>query len=165
MDELHADVEHAASVHSTQNRMVITARPLWVAAATGYLHIVRTLLDRGAQVNSTTTTGSTPLRAACGVGHSEMVHYLIARGADAELHDDHGNTNLMPVCSKGHVNIPIADYLIKSVIHRYSPPLPLVCLLCYLRKSRAIYCTCNLKCSKTWLQERKYTLSNFLNFP
>jgi len=57
------------------------APPLWCAAAAGHLDIVRLLIQKGANVNSTTKTNSTPLRAACFDGHFEIVQYLVQSGA------------------------------------------------------------------------------------
>ena len=61
------------------------APPLWCAAAAGHSGIVRLLVDRGANVNSTTKTNSTPLRAACFDGHFEIVQYLVQKGAGRRM--------------------------------------------------------------------------------
>lgn len=57
------------------------APPLWCAAAAGHFSVVRFLVRRGANVNSTTKTHSTPLRAACFDGHFDIVKFLIEEGA------------------------------------------------------------------------------------
>lgn len=57
------------------------APPLWCAAAAGHFPVVRFLVKRGANINSTTKTYSTPLRAACFDGHFDIVKFLIEEGA------------------------------------------------------------------------------------
>ncbi|KFO77594.1 Protein fem-1 A, partial [Cuculus canorus] len=88
--------------------------PPWGApAAAGHLHVVRSLLERGACVNQTTVTNSTPLRAACFDGHLDVVRYLVGeRGADLEVANRHGHTCLMISCYKGHREI--ARYLLEK---------------------------------------------------
>jgi ankyrin repeat protein len=88
------------------------APPLWCASAAGHLRIVKYLVSKGANVNSTTKSNSTALRAACFDGHLEIVKYLVENGADIEIANRHGHTCLMIACYKGHW--AIAKYLISK---------------------------------------------------
>ena len=54
---------------------------LYYAVLMGGLDNVKLLVERGANVNSTTKTNSTPLRAACFDGHFEIVQFLVEKGA------------------------------------------------------------------------------------
>ncbi len=86
------------------------APPLWCASAAGHLRIVKYLVSKGANVNSTTKSNSTALRAACFDGHIEIVRYLVENNADIEIANRHGHTCLMIACYKGH--LAISKYLI-----------------------------------------------------
>ena len=86
------------------------APPLWCASAAGHLKIVKYLVSKGANVNSTTKSNSTALRAACFDGHIEIVRYLVENNADIEIANRHGHTCLMIACYKGH--LAISKYLI-----------------------------------------------------
>ena len=88
------------------------APPLWIAAACGHLNIVKFLVEKGAQINSTTQTLSTPLRAACYDGHYSTVKYLVECGSDINCVNRHGHTCLMISSFKGHLKI--VRYLIRN---------------------------------------------------
>ncbi|XP_076231930.1 protein fem-1 homolog CG6966 [Calliopsis andreniformis] len=104
IEKCGADVEQPGSV-VFDGDTIEDARPLWCAAAAGHLSLVRLLIKRGAQVNSTTKTHSTPLRAACFDGYFDIVRFLVNHGADIEMANRHGHTNLMIACYKGHIKI------------------------------------------------------------
>ena len=84
VERCRADVEQAGSV-TFDGETIEGAPPLWCAAAAGHTEIVKLLVVRGANVNSTTKTNSTPLRAACFDGHYEIVQFLVERGAGKQL--------------------------------------------------------------------------------
>ncbi|XP_064549946.1 protein fem-1 homolog CG6966 [Drosophila montana] len=109
LTKCRANVEQVGSV-SFDGEPIEDAPPLWCAAAAGHLGIVKMLVRRFANVNSTTRTNSTPLRAACFDGHYEIVKYLVHHGADFEVANRHGHTCLMIACYKGHYRI--AQYLL-----------------------------------------------------
>ncbi|XP_017143885.1 protein fem-1 homolog CG6966 [Drosophila miranda] len=109
LTKCRANVEQVGSV-SFDGEPIEDAPPLWCAAAAGHLGIVKMLVRRAANVNSTTRTNSTPLRAACFDGHYEIVKYLVHHGADFEVANRHGHTCLMIACYKGHYRI--AQYLL-----------------------------------------------------
>lgn len=85
---------------------------MWSASASGHLKIVKYLIDKGAQINSTTRNLSTPLRAACYDGHFSIVKYLVEHGADINFTNRHGHTCLMIACYKGYIKI--VRYLIEK---------------------------------------------------
>ncbi|XP_060651199.1 LOW QUALITY PROTEIN: protein fem-1 homolog CG6966 [Drosophila nasuta] len=109
LTKCRANVEQVGSI-SFDGEPIEDAPPLWCAAAAGHLGIVKMLVRRSANVNSTTRTNSTPLRAACFDGHYEIVKYLVHHGADFEVANRHGHTCLMIACYKGHYRI--AQYLL-----------------------------------------------------
>lgn len=119
IEKCGADVEQPGSV-VFDGETIEGARPLWCAAAAGHLSLVKLLVKRGANVNSTTKTNSTPLRAACFDGYFDIVRFLVNHGADIELANSHGHTSLMIVCYKGH--IAIAKFLLglKADVNRKS---------------------------------------------
>jgi ankyrin repeat protein len=73
-----------------------------------YLHVVRLLVEHGANVNARTipgretgafmrdvrTKGETPLHRAAAYADAATIEYLLANGADPETRDAHGNTPL-----------------------------------------------------------------------
>lgn len=61
------------------------ASALWVAAAAGYLNVVKVLVKSGANVNHPTKTNSTPVRAACFDGRLDIVKYLTDHNADIHI--------------------------------------------------------------------------------
>ena len=96
-------MEQAGSV-TFDGETIEGAPPLWCAAAAGHTEIVRLLVERGANVNSTTKTNSTPLRAACFDGHYEIVQFLVERGAGKfrcwhNLHDQKEKSNIISLVS------------------------------------------------------------------
>ncbi|KAL2743082.1 protein fem-1 CG6966-like isoform X1 [Vespula maculifrons] len=99
-----ADIEQPGSV-VFDGETIEGAPPLWCAAAAGHIELVKLLVQRGANVNSTTKTNSTPLRAACFDGHFEIVRFLVKNGADIEMANRHGHTCLMIACYRGHIDI------------------------------------------------------------
>lgn len=60
---------------------------LLAATRKGDLAAVKSLLDRGADVNAKSPYGSTPLFFACDRGHTEIIKLLIERGADVNVED------------------------------------------------------------------------------
>ena len=66
--------------------------PLFIAAASGDLEIMRLLLDKGAQVNACDKEHCTPLMIASKNSHVNVVKLLIEREADLALQDQDGKT-------------------------------------------------------------------------
>ena len=84
--------------------------PLVVAAANGYVEMVKMLVDHGMSVNTRDTRGGSPLLEASRTGNTEMVRLLIKLGADVNAHDRFGYAPLM----WGVQNTDIAAMLIDA---------------------------------------------------
>ena len=69
-----------------------STRTLFEASFNGYLVVVETLLDRGANPNCATARGTTPLHFASCSGHIEVVRALLAAGADMRIAKNNGQT-------------------------------------------------------------------------
>ncbi|HTY23893.1 MAG TPA: ankyrin repeat domain-containing protein, partial [Desulfomonilaceae bacterium] len=65
------------------------------AAKSGDLALVKTLVEKGANVNAKGVNGRTPLMCATLEGHPKIVRLLINRGADINARDQNGETPLM----------------------------------------------------------------------
>ena len=59
--------------------------PLMQAVQSGYLGIVKALLEAGSPLNCTSASGSTPLHLACLHGHSAVVQTLVQAGANVNV--------------------------------------------------------------------------------
>src|SRR5438309_4907769 len=82
-------------MQSTAARPSALGRALHVAAASGSLHEVKTLLDQWADINAKNADGQTPLHLAVAHGRKEVVRFLLDRGADVRAKDRYGRTTLM----------------------------------------------------------------------
>lgn len=60
-----ADIEQKGRYEASEDHHIHSVSPLWVAAVSGNIDIVRLLIDNGANINSLSDTGSTPLRSVC----------------------------------------------------------------------------------------------------
>lgn len=79
---------------------------LWEAARKGDPAEVKTLLDKGADVNAKFRYGATALFKAAERGHTEVVKLLIERGADVGVRDTfYGATALFWAMDKGHTGV------------------------------------------------------------
>lgn len=67
---------------------------LTLASDTGSIDVIQYLLDKGADVNFTSTTGKAPLDCAIRNGHLEIVKLLLQKGAKAHSTDKDGKTPL-----------------------------------------------------------------------
>lgn len=63
---------------------ILGSSPLILAAAKGHHEMVGLLLDRGAHINTSDSSGWTPLHAAIYGGHADVVQLLLERGAQLE---------------------------------------------------------------------------------
>ena len=86
--------------------------PLWAAAATGFLDVVKLLIEQNADVDGRTLMGSTPLRVAAFMGHLDVVRCLVESGADVNAHSDCESSPLMAACYCGRLSV--VTYLIKK---------------------------------------------------
>ena len=78
---------------------------LYRAAAIGFVKHVQFLLDHGANVNLTNSSGQTALFAAAENGLVEVVRVLLGHGANVNLTDSSGQTALSAAARQGHVEV------------------------------------------------------------
>ncbi|MEI6083967.1 MAG: ankyrin repeat domain-containing protein [Verrucomicrobiota bacterium] len=79
--------------------------PLCVAAATGDVIRVKSLLAEGASVRARDKEGWSPLYWAAGNGHKEIVEILLANKANVNARDKDGWTSLYEAASRGRREI------------------------------------------------------------
>jgi ankyrin repeat protein len=65
----HADIEQTGVYEVPEDRSVHIVTPLWCAAVSGKLPILKYLVSQGAEINTVSDTGSTPVRSACYMTH------------------------------------------------------------------------------------------------
>jgi hypothetical protein len=78
---------------------------LMVAAPRGHMHLVRLLLEMGAEVNAITFYDMTALHFAVMQGHGEVVSMLLSSGADISKRDNEGFTALMLATWDNHLGV------------------------------------------------------------
>ncbi len=81
------------------------ATVLHIAMLHSSAHIVRLLLEYGADVHARTLAGETPLHLAAREGHARHVRLLLAAGAVPDARDDEGNTPLAVALASGHERV------------------------------------------------------------
>src|SRR5262249_19225409 len=79
------------------------------AARRGEADLVSLLIARGADVNVTSTEGSTALMAAAERGRADTVERLLRGGASVDTTDEGGETALMLAAREGHM--PVVEKL------------------------------------------------------
>ncbi|XP_073969464.1 ankyrin repeat protein mann-cup [Rhodnius prolixus] len=90
-----ADIEQRGLYEVPDDRSVHNVTPLWCAAVSGKLPVIRCLVHYGADVNAVSDTGSTPVRSACFMTHLDIVSYLVECGADILKSNYNGGTCLI----------------------------------------------------------------------
>ena len=95
LDECYADVEQRGTYEVAEDRSRHQVTPLWCAAVTDKLEVVRTLIRHGAEVNAISDTQSTPVRSACYMTNIDIVRFLIENGADIHRPNVNGGTCLI----------------------------------------------------------------------
>ena len=113
IEQCFADIEQKGAVILAGDYSDTAAPPLWCAAASNNIAIVDYLIQKKANVDSTTeTTRYSALNVACYEGHYRIAKFLINCLADTELADHKGNTCLMVACLSRHNSI--VDLLLDS---------------------------------------------------
>ncbi|KAF3905818.1 Ankyrin-2 [Arthrobotrys entomopaga] len=79
--------------------------PLHKAAERGYVDIITTLLDAGADIESPSNAGSTPLLIAVKFGYTQAVEVLLSRRADVNCVDRTGRGVLHIAAEKGNLEL------------------------------------------------------------
>ncbi|XP_019621804.1 PREDICTED: ankyrin repeat and SOCS box protein 13-like isoform X1 [Branchiostoma belcheri] len=88
------------------------------AAANGQAHVLRTLIEQGANVNFRTPDWCMPLHEACLGGHYHCAQALIKAGAKLNPRTIDGDTPLTFACSRGSVSC------VKLLLHHGISPDP-----------------------------------------
>ncbi|KAG4432770.1 hypothetical protein IFR05_011753 [Cadophora sp. M221] len=76
--------------------------PLSWAAANGHEAVVKLLLEKGAELETSSSSGRTPLSFAAARGHEAVVKLLLEKGAELETLDSYGRTPLSYAAARGH---------------------------------------------------------------
>ena len=108
------------------------ATPLQYAALNDFFQIGRLLIEKGANVNSTSSNTSwTPLHNAACNGHCRFLQLLIDSGADVHAHDKDGRTPLevaahhsRPILEVAMARPPTTNRALKMTKRRQGPELP-----------------------------------------
>ena len=66
--------------------------PLHFAVSEGHGETVKLLLEMGAKIDSTSSSGRTPLHVACNRGNRQILELLVNSGANVNAQDHDGNT-------------------------------------------------------------------------
>mmetsp|Transcript_29934 Transcript_29934/g.95657 ORF Transcript_29934/g.95657 Transcript_29934/m.95657 type:complete len:420 (-) Transcript_29934:2457-3716(-) len=90
-----------ATNHSTD----MADPPLLMACQSGFVKVVKCLLQWGAPLNVTNMQGRNCVHLAAANGHYEVLDFLIEKGADVNHKDNHHNTALHLVASTSYVEI------------------------------------------------------------
>lgn len=121
-----ANIEQKGLFEVPEERTIHWVTPLWAAAVSNKLNIVKYLIRIGANINSVSDTGSSPIRSACYMSNIEIVQHLVDSGADIRKANFNGGTCLInsvqspKLCSylisKG-ADINARDIQDKSALH------------------------------------------------
>jgi ankyrin repeat protein len=85
--------------------------PLFFACFTGYLDVVKLLVENGATINVKNNDEETPLIYAVKKGDYSIVNYLVSKEASLDDKDKNGNTALMLACIIGRKAPNREDYI------------------------------------------------------
>nr|CAD7414108.1 unnamed protein product [Timema poppensis] len=99
----NVDLEQKGLYEVPDDRSVHLVTPLWCAAVSGKLPVIKCLVEHGADVNATSDTGSTPVRSACFMTHLDIVAYLLENGADVLRANYNGGTCLINSVQSVHL--------------------------------------------------------------
>ena len=104
IDVVRMLLEHNVAVNSRDDQ---TSTPLLFALQKGNLnpHVLRLLLDRGADACMCDGSGKTPLHLAAADGHYEAVQILLEHCAEVNSRDEKGSTPLLLATEKGNHNV------------------------------------------------------------
>ncbi|KAK2575935.1 hypothetical protein KPH14_007297 [Odynerus spinipes] len=89
------DIEQRGQYSVPDDSSVHYATPLWCAAVSGKLPVVKCLIAHGADINAVSDSGSTAVRSTCFMTHMDIVVYLVENGADILKANYNGGTCLI----------------------------------------------------------------------
>lgn len=90
-----ADIEQRGLFESFEDQSLHYVTPIWCAAVSGKLQVVKFLVGLGANVNAVSDSGSTSVRSSCFMTNMEVVEYLVENGADIQKPNYNGGTCLI----------------------------------------------------------------------
>lgn len=105
-----ADIEQRGIFEVPQDQSVHFVTPIWCAAVSGKLPIVKCLLRLGASINAMSDSGSTPVRSSCFMTNLEIVQYLVEHGGDIKKPNYNGGTCLINSVQ----SVQLCQYLISK---------------------------------------------------
>lgn len=105
-----ADTEQRGMFENSEDQSVHNVTPLWCAAVSGKLPVVKFLVRLGADINALSDTGSTPVRSACFMTNMEIIQYLVQHGADIKQSNYNGGTCLINSVQ----SVQLCSYLISK---------------------------------------------------
>ena len=106
--KFNVECKDKLNYNSDQTKYLVS--PVWCAAASGKLEVVKYLIEFGANVNSESDTGSTPIRSACFFSHLEIVKFLVKNGGDIHRPNQDGVTCLINSVQ----SVAVCEYLLQS---------------------------------------------------
>ena len=89
------NVEYKNKLKNNTEQIEHLVSPVWCAAVSGKLEVLKYLIKFGANVNSESDTGSTPLRSACLDSNLEIIKFLVQNGGDIQKPNQVGGTCLI----------------------------------------------------------------------
>ncbi|XP_013419247.1 serine/threonine-protein phosphatase 6 regulatory ankyrin repeat subunit B [Lingula anatina] len=111
-------LDEGCAVDDTTNSPVaydkVTA--LMIAAMSGKLRMVQTLVNNGASINLQNSLGDTALLEACFEGHLSVVQHLVEAGADMHVTNQRGVSSLMLAAYAG--NKHVVEYLLSNGVDK-----------------------------------------------
>ena len=111
-NELRSTTLDTVEYDADGDRKDETVRSLHAAAEEGNIDTLRSLLERGADINARDATNQIPLHRAAAKGHVDVVLLLIERGAEVDSCDNWGWTPLHRSSREGHLEVSrtLLDY-------------------------------------------------------
>ena len=79
------------------------------------LESVKTLVEKGADIDKPDEFGDTPLMISCWCGFIPKTDFLLEKGAKIDHQNKFGRTSLMNACSQGH--LPVLKLLLKEGVN------------------------------------------------
>lgn len=79
--------------------------PIGIAAMYGNVKMIKSLVLKGAKIDSPSSNGNTPLHLAVSAGMLDAAAYLVEKGADINARNDGGMTPLYINASQGEIGI------------------------------------------------------------
>lgn len=95
---------------STKSSSANGSSPIIQAAASGNISLVKSIIEKGADVNAVDKEGATPLTVALSNGHAETVKYLLSQCAKA------GKPNIDSASPRGFI-FPKPPLPAKTILH------------------------------------------------